>query len=174
MSSPADDLSREVLLEFQHLLTQSLHKLRHCLNQLNEDQVWWRPAPGLNSIGNLVLHVCGNLNQWAVCGITGARDERQREAEFEADQSHSREELLSLLEQSVQRALKVLESLTAANLLEPRTIQGFSVTVLGAMAHTVPHFVGHTHQVIYLTRLHLGETYQYDWSPEAERRGVPI
>ena len=174
MSPLADRLSHEVIQEFQQLLTQSLHKLRHCLNQLSQDQIWWRPAPGLNSIGNLVLHLCGNLNQWAVSGITGARDERRRDAEFEADQSHSRAELLSLLEQGVQRAREVLETLSAANLLEPRTIQGFSVSVLGAIAHTVPHFVGHTHQIIYLTRLQLGEAYQFDWSPEAERRGVPI
>ena len=174
MPSLSDDLSQQVIQEFQHLLTQSLHKICHCLGQLDQDQIWWRPNPELNSIGNLVLHLCGNLNQWAVAGITGASDERQRESEFQADRSHHREELLSLLEQNVQRACEVLQSLSAANLLEPRTIQGFSVSVLGAISHTVPHFVGHTHQIIYLTRQQLGERYQFDWSPDSQRNGVPI
>ena len=96
------------------------------------------------------------------------------EAEFQAEQSHNRDELLSLLEQSVERANAVFQTLSAADLLESQTIQGFSVSVLGAITHTVPHFVGHTHQIIYLTRLQLGETYQFDWSPDAERNGVPI
>lgn len=174
MSPSADDLAREAIREFQHLLAQSLRKIRHCLGQLKQEQIWWRPEPGLNSIGNLILHLSGNLNQWAVAGITGAHDERQREAEFQSEQSHNRDELLSLLEESVEGACAVFQTLSAADLLESRTIQGFSVSVLGAIAHTVPHFVGHTHQIIYLTRLQLGETYQFDWSPDAERNGVPI
>ncbi|QDT25148.1 DinB family protein [Gimesia panareensis] len=174
MPSSSDDLSQQVIQEFQHLLTQSLHKIRHCLSQLDEDQIWWRPAAELNSIGNLILHLCGNLNQWAVAGITGGSDARQRESEFQADRSHHRDELLSLLEQNVQRASEVMQSLSADDLLEPRTIQGFSVSVLGALTHTVPHFVGHTHQIIYLTRQQLGEAYQFDWDPDARRHGVPI
>ena len=109
MSPSADDLAREAIREFQHLLAQSLRKIRHCLGQLKQEQIWWRPEPGLNSIGNLILHLSGNLNQWAVAGITGAHDERQREAEFQAEQSHNRDELLSLLEQSVERACAVFQ-----------------------------------------------------------------
>ncbi len=78
MPPSADEVTLEFIQESVHLLEQSVHKIKHCLNQLDSDQIWWRPEPGLNSIGNLILHLCGNLNQWAVCGITGSKDERQR------------------------------------------------------------------------------------------------
>ena len=174
MSPSADELTGEVIREFVHLLEQSRHKIHHCLNQLAQEQLWWRPQPELNSIGNLILHLCGNLNQWAVSGVTRTPDGREREAEFRSDHDHTRAELLLMLDQVVKRACDVMQALSAGDLLEPRTIQGFSVSVLGAISHTVPHFVGHTHQIIYLTRLQLGEKYQFDWSPDAQRGGVPI
>lgn len=174
MPPSADELAREFVQESIHLLQQSLHKIQHCLNQLNFDQLWWRPEPELNSIGNLILHLCGNLNQWAVCGITNTKDERQREQEFSPDADLSLDAIRAILDQTVEQAYETIESLSAATLLERRTIQGFSVTVMGAISHTVPHFVGHTHQIIYLTRLQKGTDYQFDWSPDSSQEGVPI
>ena len=174
MLPSADKISREFIQESVHLLQQSLRKINHCLNQLDADQIWWRPEPGLNSIGNLVLHVCGNLNQWAVCGIPESKAERQREQEFHVDARVSREELESLLVNTVEQACQTLQSLSASLLLEPRQIQGFSISVMGAISHTVPHFVGHTHQIIYITRLQKGAQYQFDWSPDSDQQGVPI
>ena len=69
MPSAADQITREYIPESIHLLEQSVHKIEHFLNQLDSNQIWWRPEPELNSIGNLILHLCGNLNQWAVNGI---------------------------------------------------------------------------------------------------------
>lgn len=174
MPSASDNIASEFIRESVHLLQQSLHKINHCLKQLDNDQIWWRPEPELNSIGNLVLHLCGNLNQWAICGIPGEKDERQREQEFHADARVSSEELESLLANTVAHACQVLQSLSADLMLEPRQIQGFSISVMGAISHTVPHFVGHTHQIIYITRLQKGAQYQFDWSPDSDQRGVPI
>ncbi|QDU08649.1 DUF1572 family protein [Gimesia aquarii] len=174
MPPSADEIAREFFQESIHLLQQSLHKIHHCLDQLNFDQLWWRPEPELNSIGNLMLHLCGNLNQWAVCGTTNSKDERQREQEFSADTKISLEEIRAKLDQTVAQACEAMQSLSATALLERRTIQGFSVTVIGAISHTVPHFVGHTHQIIFLTRLQKGTEYQFDWSPDSRREGVPI
>ena len=174
MAPSADEITQEFILESVHLLEQSLHKIRHCLKQLDLDQIWWRPEPGLNSIGNLILHLCGNLNQWAVCGIQRLQDERQREQEFSSDQRFSRDDLETMLDRTVEQASQVMQSLSTNTLLEMREIQGFSVSVLGALSHTVPHFVGHTHQIIYLTRLQKGDQYQFDWSPESKQHRVPI
>lgn len=174
MVPSADEITHEFIQESVHLLEQSLHKIRHCLSQLDLDQIWWRPEPGLNSIGNLILHLCGNLNQWAVCGISRIKDERQREQEFCSEHRLSRDELETLLKGSIEQACQVMRSLSASTVLQKREIQGFSVSVLGAISHTVPHFVGHTHQIIYLTRLQKGEQYQFDWSPDSEKGRVPI
>ncbi|QDT91439.1 DUF1572 family protein [Gimesia algae] len=174
MPSAADQITREYILESIHLLEQSVHKIEHCLNQLDSDQIWWRPEPELNSIGNLILHICGNLNQWAVKGIPDLKDERQRDLEFRADVRLSLNELTGLMNQTVAQAGAVIQSLSPEKLLETRQIQGFTVTVLGAISHTVSHFVGHTHQMIYLTRLQLGKAYQFDWSPHSQQKRVPI
>tara|TARA_R110002095_G_scaffold149662_1_gene129381 strand:- start:13882 stop:14406 length:525 start_codon:yes stop_codon:yes gene_type:complete len=174
MAPSADELTHEYIQESIHLLRQSVHKINHCLNQLDPDQIWWRSAPDLNSIGNLILHLCGNLNQWAVCGITGSTDARQREQELRSDVRVSLDDLRALLHHTVEQACQTMQSLSAAALLERREIQGFSVSVMGAISHTVPHFVGHTHQIIFLTRLQKGEQYQFDWSPDSVQQGVPI
>lgn len=174
MASAADQITSETISESIHLLEQSVRKIEHCLKQLDSDQIWWRPAPELNSIGNLILHICGNLNQWAVNGIPDLQDERQRDLEFRADISLSVDELTGLMNQTVAQAAAIIHSLSPEKLLETRQIQGFTVTVLGAISHTVPHFVGHTHQIIYLTRLQLGNAYQFDWSPGSQQKRVPI
>lgn len=174
MASAADQITSETISESIHLLEQSVRKIEHCLKQLDSDQIWWRPAPELNSIGNLILHICGNLNQWAVNGIPDLKDERQRDLEFRADISLSVDELTGLMNQTVAQAAAIIHSLSPEKLLETRQIQGFTVTVLGAISHTVPHFVGHTHQIIYLTRLQLGNAYQFDWSPGSQQKRVPI
>ena len=38
-----------------HYLGQYLSRIRHCVGLLSEEEVWWRPAPGANTIGNLML-----------------------------------------------------------------------------------------------------------------------
>jgi hypothetical protein len=78
----ADELAAAVGTEAANELTSALGKIKHCLGQLSDEQVWWRPRPSLNSIGNLILHLCGNVRQWIVGGLGGAADSRDRPAEF--------------------------------------------------------------------------------------------
>ena len=78
----ADELAVVVGAAAAHELDSALLRIKHCLGQLTDDQVWRRSQPSLNSIGNLILHLCGNLRQWIVAGLGGAPDERNRPAEF--------------------------------------------------------------------------------------------
>lgn len=172
MSSP--ELSKRVTSEFEHLLNESMRKIRHCVGQLNDDQLWQKSADDLNSVANLLLHLAGNLQQWCVAGIQERPDDRDRAAEFAATDGLTGDELLGRLEVVVREALSVIRSLDEASLEHARQIQGFGVTVMQALFHTVPHFVGHTHQILMLTRLALGAGYQFEWSPEQSRTGVPI
>ena len=63
-------------------LTKALERIKHCLGQLTDEQIWQREAESMNSIGNLILHLCGNLRQWIVAGIGGEQDLRRRPNEF--------------------------------------------------------------------------------------------
>jgi uncharacterized damage-inducible protein DinB len=145
----------------RHLLQEYLPWLRACLARLSEAEVWWRPNEKSNSIGNLILHLCGNIRQWVIHGVGGAADERNRPAEFAAHESCSKAELLQKLESTLAEVDSVLESLQLEKLAEPRVIQGFNVTVLGAIFHVVEHFSYHTGQIIYITKMRTGEDLQF-------------
>lgn len=156
------------------LLEQSQLKIQNCVKQLQEEQIWSRPCDSLHSIGNLILHICGNLRQWTVSGVGGLPDIRQREKEFSTEVRFSQNELLSLVEENVATTGTWMKSVTDHQLAEIYLIQGFKVNGLQAINHTVTHFVGHTHQIILLTRQTLGADYQFAWSPDQERGDLPI
>jgi uncharacterized damage-inducible protein DinB len=130
-----------------------LPKIEQCLERLTDDQIWWRPNPESNSIGNLVLHLGGNARQWIVSGVGGASDARDRSQEFAERSLISRAELMERLSQAVTDVDAVLAQLDLATLLEQRRIQSCEVTVLDAIFHVVEHFSMHTGQIILLTKM---------------------
>src|SRR5688572_20832827 len=85
------------------LTDEYLPKIEQCLEKLNDDQIWWRANPESNSIGNLILHLCGNANQWIVCGLGTEPDNRKRQSEFDQRGDTSRDELLGLLRKTVEQ-----------------------------------------------------------------------
>lgn len=150
-------------------LGRAMVKITHCLAQLNDEQLWWRPANDMNSIGNLMLHLAGNLRQWVVAGIGGAADHRNRPLEFAERGPVARAELLEKLRSSYVDAKAVLARITETDLLAVRVIQGFEVTGAEILFDCLPHFQGHTQEIICLTRMQLGAAYRFEWeakSPE--------
>jgi len=136
-----------------HLIDEFRPKIEKCLERLNDDQIWWRPNEQSNSIGNLVLHLCGNARQWIVCGVGGAADSRNRDAEFAQREVVPRVELQSLLKKTLDEVDSTLERLDANGLLERHTIQGSDVSALEAILHVVEHFSMHTGQILMLTKM---------------------
>jgi uncharacterized damage-inducible protein DinB len=149
----------------RHLREDYLPKLERCLERLTDEQVWWRASERSNSIGNLLLHLEGNLRQWVVCGAGGATDARVRDREFAERRQLSRLELLAALRAAVAEADDALARLDPATLLETRRVQGLDVTLLMAVFHAVEHFSMHTGQVILLTKMLADEDLAfYDFS----------
>jgi hypothetical protein len=169
----ADELAVAVGAAAAHELDSALARIEHCLEQLTDEQVWWRFQPGLNSIGNLILHLCGNLEQWIIAGLCGAKDVRDRPAEFAERGPIPKKELVRRLDAVVGRAREILGKLTARQLLEARRIQGFDVTGLAAIFDSVPHFRGHTQEIVHMTRLQLGDAYRFAWTPTTPEQGAP-
>lgn len=168
----AEELAAEVGKEAARELSDALAKIIHCVDQLDEAQLWSRPHPALNSIGNLLLHLAGNLTQWIVAGIGGAADQRNRPDEFAEQGPIAKHELMARLEAAVAQAHAVLQHVTAAELTRVRRIQGFEVSGLGAIFHSVSHFRGHTQEIIHMTRSILGEQYQIHWHPTTPEQGA--
>jgi hypothetical protein len=173
MSPTASEVNSAALREASQSLEESLDVIRHCLNQLSLEQIWWRPTEAMNSIGNLILHLAGNLRQWIVCGIGGAADNRNRPAEFAQREPIPKEELLDRLEMTVADAQAALLSAAPETMLSTRRTQGFDLTGWGVLFHTVPHFKGHTQEIVSLTRQQLGDAYRFRWQPESVAQGAP-
>jgi hypothetical protein len=168
----ADELAAAVGNAAAHELDSALNRIKHCLGQLNEEQVWWRSRPSLNSIGNLILHLCGNVRQWIVSGVGGALDVRNRPAEFAERGPIPKDELVSRIDEVVAEAKRTLIGLAARQLVENRRIQGFDVSGLTAIFNSVPHFRGHVQEIIHITRLQLGDAYKVAWTPTTPEEGA--
>ena len=130
-----------------------LPKIERCLDLLTDEQIWWRANPQSNSIGNLLLHLSGNVRQWIVCGLGGAPDDRDRDSEFAQRKLIPRHELLARLKQTLSEADAALAKFDAGQLLDKYSIQGCNVTALSAIFHVVEHFSMHAGQIILLTKL---------------------
>jgi uncharacterized damage-inducible protein DinB len=135
-------------------LEQQNSRLAECLRQLNADQVWARGNEHSNSIGNLILHLSGNVRQWIGGGVAGFPDTRQRDEEFSARGGLTINQLTRRLDMVVNEAIGLLRVLPESRLTEPLSMQGYNVTVLEGIYHVVEHFSHHTGQVILLTKLH--------------------
>ncbi|HEX8709906.1 MAG TPA: DinB family protein [Pyrinomonadaceae bacterium] len=165
------DAAQAFILQARSLLSDDyLPKIGRCLERLSDEDVWWRANPESNSIGNLLLHLTGNVRQWIVSGIGGEADRRERPQEFAASNALPRAELLAHLSRTLAEVDAVLAALDPARLLEPRLIQGSRVTVLEAVFHVVEHFSMHTGQIILLTKmLKPADLGFYDFTGDAPR-----
>ena len=156
--TPESDLAKQFLTQARHLLQEvHLPRIERCLALLTQDEIWWRPNYCSNSVGNLVLHLNGNVGQWIVSALGGAADRRIRNWEFEERGPISRRQLCSSLRKTVGQAVRVLRKLSSHDLRCPLTIQGFRVTGSQAVFHVVEHFSHHTGQIILLTKQQQGK-----------------
>jgi uncharacterized damage-inducible protein DinB len=152
------DPACDIFLEFSRnkLLNQYWPRLRKAVQPLSKEQIWWRPNAASNSIGNLVLHLNGNMWQWLVASFNRLKDERDRPAEFNAKGELSAGDLLDRLGQTMDEAAKVLARLTRDELLTTWHIQGYTVTGLAAVYQVVEHFGLHYGQIVYITKMQEG------------------
>lgn len=135
-----------------YLGTEYRTKIRHAVLALPDEAIWWRANEHSNSVGNLLLHLTGNLRQWILSGVGGRTTNRDRAAEFAATDGASAASLLSDLEAVLDEVDEVLRSLTEARLVERCSIQGRDVTVLWAVFHVVEHFSTHLGQIILISK----------------------
>jgi hypothetical protein len=133
-------------------LDQSANRIGVCLGKLSEDQVWARGHENENAVGNLVLHLCGNVRQWIMHGLGGQPDVRTRDAEFSAAGGSAPSELAAKVRQTIDEARSVLIALRPDQLTATYTIQNRTVSGVEAVLNVVEHFAQHTGQIIFATK----------------------
>jgi len=137
-------------------LQQQTERICDCLDRLGGEQIWLRDTENENAVGNLVLHLCGNVRQWIVAGLGGKPDIRQRDLEFAERSGASADQLKARLRETVRDAATVLRGLGPDHLLERKKIQKYEMPALEAVYHVVEHFSGHAGQIIYATKRFTG------------------
>ncbi len=148
-------------------LNESLRRIHHCLDQLTDENISWRPRESMNSIANLLLHLRGNVQQWVISGVGGVDDSRVRQSEFDDRTSHTKEELLSAIDGTVAAACDVIVGATPEELARVRVVQGRKkVTGILAIIHAITHFQGHVQEIAHMTRILVGDDYAFAFVPE--------
>jgi uncharacterized damage-inducible protein DinB len=142
-------------------LDAALGRVMHCLDQLSDAQVWHRPPHGLNAVGNLLLHLAGNIQQVIADNLLGTPDTRVRQAEFDAREPLSKDELLGKLAAAVQRARTAILSASDERLAEVKRVNNNDWTGIQAAVRSIAHFRGHTQEIIHMTRALLGDSYEF-------------
>src|ERR1700739_1412355 len=155
-----------------------LPRIVGCLEQLSDEEIWWRPNEASNAIGNLVLHICGNMHQWIISGLGGAADLRERDKEFAERGPVARKALLEKFQQTVSEPGVAMARLKPAALTQRFRIQGYDVSGYEAAAHVIEHVAYNAGQSIYITKLRrakdLGFTRLPSAASKAADRTLPV
>jgi uncharacterized damage-inducible protein DinB len=171
---PTVEIAREFIARSRYYLMEEYRtKLRKAVQAIPASELWRRPNDQSNSIGNLLMHLAGNVGQWIVSGVGGLPDTRDRPAEFGTRGGASADELLARLDAVLEQADHVLAQLTPIDLMERRTIQGRDVSVMAAVYSAVQHFSTHLGQIIMVAKEHSpGSIRFYEDSPDGKAKPI--
>jgi uncharacterized damage-inducible protein DinB len=128
-------------------------RLDKVLQSVTDDQLWWRPNEASNSIGNLLLHLNGNMRQWVLAGVGGIEYNRDRDAEFAQRENIESTILRGIIGETIAQIGDLLPTLTLEQLLPVRQIQDSQVTGLEAIHQVVTHFAMHYGQILYIIKM---------------------
>jgi hypothetical protein len=134
-------------------MDENTGKINSCIKELNEEEIWFHPNQHINSVGNMILHLCGNIRQYIISSMGGNADVRERDLEFSTTGGLTKAELFVKLFDTVEEARSVIASASRVNLERRRIVQGTSYSGIGIIIHVTEHYSYHTGQIILLTKL---------------------
>lgn len=134
-------------------MDESLRMISVSLDKVSEEQLWQKPNASLNSIGNLVIHLCGNMTQYGIASLNEIEDTRQRDLEFSTHGGFTKLELLEQLKSTVHEVKKAFQGVSFERLTQVKQVQGFEFSGIGNIIHVVEHFSYHTGQIAFWVKL---------------------
>jgi len=150
-------ISREFIDQSIFRIEKNTPKIIQCLDQLTDEQVWMRPNEASNSIGNIILHLCGNIRQYAISALGERPDTRERDKEFSTRGGYAKDELLEKLTGILSEAILILKNADEARLMKLYSAQGFTYSGAGIVVHVTEHYSYHAGQIIFWTKLLTGK-----------------
>ena len=137
-------------------LREYVARLERATGVLPAADTWWKPHAGALSVGNILVHLAGNVRQWILSGIGGEPDDRDRASEFARTQGATAVDLCAELKDTVEQAARLIEGLEPEAAMRSYPIQGSQVVGWEAVYHVVEHFSWHTGQVVWLAKARAG------------------
>ncbi len=146
-------LEKEFLDQSILRLKENVPRINKCLSQLSAQEIWMKSNSSTNSIGNLILHLCGNITQYILSALGDAEDHRNRDLEFLTEGGFSGTELIQKLQTVVNEAESILSTTKKDELLKIHRVQGFKLSGMGIIIHVMEHLSYHTGQIAFFTKL---------------------
>lgn len=148
-----NDIVSEFIDHSTHRIEENTPCILKCMNELSEEDMWKRPNDSSNSVGNMILHICGNVRQYIIASLGETGDTRERDKEFSTTGGTTKQELIRKLTDTVSQAIKIIRQQTEESLSKKRMVQGFHLTGVGIIIHVVEHYSYHTGQIAFWTKL---------------------
>jgi hypothetical protein len=127
-------------------------QVRACIGCLTDDQIWWRPNPGSNSVGALVLHLSGAIMEFLCRRVGGVPYERQRDAEF-AETRMGRDQLLQVFDAAIRHATDTFTAVSPSRLSQPSTIPDYYTLLFEDLVGVTVHMANHAGQIVFITKM---------------------
>lgn len=134
-------------------MEENTPRIEKCLEVLSEEQIWQKPNENSNSVGNLILHLCGNITQYIISSLGEKVDQRRRDEEFSTQGGLNKKDLLIKIQGVVDEAIKIMKELDPNDMMRIRSVQGFEFSAIGIVIHVVEHYSYHTGQIAFWTKL---------------------
>ena len=147
--SNEERLVGELVKNALYRIDESSAMVQKCLVEITEEELWLQPNESLNSIANLIVHLCGNITQYIISSLGETDDNRNRSLEFSVRDGASKAALLDTLEHTIEKAKGVILDAKLHQLLKIRDVQGFSLSGVGVIIHVVEHYSYHTGQIAF-------------------------
>jgi uncharacterized protein DUF1572 len=127
-----------------------------------------------NSIAVIVKHVAGNLRSRYADFLTsdGEKPDRHRDAEFDAADALSRQQIMTWWNGGWTIALAAIDALAPEDLERTIYIRGEAMTVVEALNRSVTHTAYHVGQLAYLARHFAGASWQSLTIPKRAKPAV--
>ncbi len=143
---------KEFKEQIVYRLNESTRMIKISFQKLEEEDIWKKINDSSNSIGNLIIHLCGNITQYAIASLGKTEDQRNRDYEFEVTSGFTKEELLNKLETTVEKAKSIILSTSKEEYMRKRSVQGFEFSGIGIAIHVTEHYSYHTGQIAFWTK----------------------
>ena len=149
-----NDLSKTALEAIHSRITRILPaQIRSCVEELSEEQLWWRPNEQANSVGNLVLHVSGSMRHYLSNRVGGIEYERNRPAEFAERGPVPKQQLLATFDETIRQAGQVLDAFDTSRFLDATDEPNYVPTIFDLIFNIAIHLATHAGQIVYVTKM---------------------